>query len=322
MLKVSQSGILNVAGRVGRLTERTIGKLARKNYYTAKAYYYYKLARADRRHKGPPPLLVYQMGKVGSKTVTESLKTVKIGRPIYHIHSLATETLDEIERKYKSFTHIGGDLKHFWRCQYIRMRLDRGLNNGEKWKILTLVRDPVARNLANFFQHIRVEPSGSDRQWKLKSEWHDFEITVSDNDTKELIEIFFKREEHDLPLIWFDRELKGILDIDVYASDFPISKGYMIYEGKKADVLLIRLEDLNDCAAEAFKEFLNIDSLTLVSANVGGQKDYADIYRAVKDSIVFPEAYLDKIYSSKFAQHFYSEAEIEKFRAKWSKTRA
>ncbi len=140
-----------MARRVYRFAERTIGRLAQRNYYTAKAYYYYKLARADRRYKGPPPLLVYQMGKVGSKTVTESLKMAKIGRPIYHIHLLATETLDENERKYKAFTpHVGGDLKYVWRSQYIRMRVDRGLN-GEKWKILTLVRDPVARNLPTFF---------------------------------------------------------------------------------------------------------------------------------------------------------------------------
>jgi hypothetical protein len=223
------------------------------------------------------------MGKVGSKTVTESLKMAKIGRPIYHIHSLATETLDENERKYKSFTpHVGGDLKYVWRSQYIRMGVDGGLN-GEKWKILTLVRDPVARNLANFFQHIRVEP-GSDRQWKLKSDWHDFEITVNDNNTEELVELFFERQWHDLPLIWFDREFMSVFGIDIYASNFPISKGYKIYDEKEADVLLIRLENLDDCAAKAFKEFLNIDNLTLVSANVGSQKDYADIYRAVKGS--------------------------------------
>ncbi|RKX25560.1 MAG: hypothetical protein DRP47_09605, partial [Candidatus Zixiibacteriota bacterium] len=68
-----------------------------------------------------------------------------------------------------------------------------------------------------------------------------------------------------------------------------------------------------------FQEFLNIDNLTVVGQNVGSQKDYADIYRMFKDTICFPESLLDTMYSSKFVQHFYSEAEINQFRAKWSR---
>jgi len=308
--------------RVNKILQRVIRRLAYKNYYTARAHYHHKLAQCDRKYS-EPPLLVYQMGKVGSKTVIESLKALEIDRRIYHFHMLRPDRIGEYENWRKKF--FGSDnsrLEYVWKCQYIRKQIEHGLD-GKKWKIITLVRDPIARNLSDFFQNIKMEQLANNQQWKLKgvgsevSPVYDFEITVNNLDTKELIEIFLKKYRHYDPLKWFDREFLNILDIDIYASDFRTSKGYKIYEEKEAVVLLLRLENFNDCAAEAFKEFLDIDDLALVNTNVGSKKYHAQIYEAFKNAIVFPEAYLDKIYSSKFAQQFYSQAEIEKFRAKW-----
>jgi hypothetical protein len=103
----------------------------------------------------------------------------------------------------------------------------------------------------------------------------------------------------------------------VFSSDFPKSKGYKIYEGDKVDILLIRLENLNQCAREAFKDFLNIDNFTLINTNIGSEKDYAPIYKKFRDAIALPDSYIDEMYNSKYARHFYTEAEINKFRARW-----
>jgi hypothetical protein len=159
----------------------------------------------------------------------------------------------------------------------------------------------------------------AEEQYRLRSKGYDFEVVVKNNNMAEFIRLFFDRYEHEIHSFYFEREFKGILDIDLFGSEFPKDKGYKIYREKAAEVLLIKLEHLNRCAAVAFKEFLNIDNLSLVQENVGAQKDYAEAYRLFKDGIVFPEAYLDKMYLSKYARHFYSEAELEAFRAKWSK---
>jgi hypothetical protein len=82
-------------------------------------------------------------------------------------------------------------------------------------------------------------------------------------------------------------------------------------------VLLIRLENLNSCAGEAFKKFLNIDNFTLVKENIGSQKAYAPLYEKFKKVIVLPDSYLKKFYNSKFMLHFYSEKEIKNFMAIW-----
>lgn len=320
MLKTFQSDPLNIGRWAYRLTGRTIEQLARKNYYTARAYYHYKLRRADRRYE-ELPLLIHQMGKVGSGSVHTSLKMAKIGWNVYHTHFLASELVDKYEEKRRKYlgTEREGALKHIWQYQHLRKKIKHGLN-GKKWKIITLVRDPIARNLSDFFEHIEVLPSESDQQWKLKSIEYDYEITIINNNLEELIELFFERYNHDVAMSYFDRELKGIFNIDLFDSNFPTSKGYKIYREKEADadVLLIRLENLNDCFTEAIKEFLSVDNLTMVLRHVGSEKEYADIYQMFKDTICLPESYIDKIYSSKFARHFYSKAEIEQFRAKWS----
>jgi hypothetical protein len=186
-----------------------------------------------------------------------------------------------------------------------------------------LVRDPVARNLSTFFQQVKVEPiapdGGPPTEWKLTSSFFDFELVLRNNDTQALTDLFFERGRHDFPPLWIDREIKGVLGIDVYATDFPRNQGYAIYHSQKADLLLVRLEDLNRCAAQAFQEFLDLAQFSVVSANVGELKGYASFYRALKSSIVFPTSYLDRMYSSDFAKHFYSEAERQAFEARWSK---
>jgi hypothetical protein len=309
--------VLNAARWAFRIKKKAIQQFTKNDYDAARERFQAKLAREDQRY-ARPPLLVYQIGKVGSKTVTEALKQAKLDRHIYHFHHLEPDILERFEGQRRDrFANDGDHSIHYvWKCQHVRGLIERGLN-GEKWKIVTLVRDPIARNLSDFFQNIRVEPE-AEGEYKLKSLGYDFEVTVKNNNMEEFIKLFFERYEHDIHTFYFEREFKGVLGVDLYATDFPRSEGYKIYQEKEADILLIKLEHLNTCVAEAFKEFLGIENLTLVDENVGTQKGYAEMYRAFKDAIVFPESYLDRMYASQYARHFYSEAELAAFRKKWT----
>jgi hypothetical protein len=133
------------------------------------------------------------------------------------------------------------------------------------------------------------------------------------------IRLFLEKFDHDTPLVFFDREFKGVLGIDVFSSDFPKPKGYKIYEQELADVLLIRLENLDQCASKAFQEFLNVDGFTVIRKNIASEKAYYPIYRKFLESVLLPDSYIDEMYASKYARHFYSEQEIDAFRAKWHK---
>ena len=99
---------------------------------------------------------------------------------------------------------------------------------------------------------------------------------------------------------------------------FPRDKGYKIVAADNADLLLIRLNELNQCAVAAFREFLGIDGFTLVQRNVGSNKDYAPLYKAFKKGICFPEDYINRMYDSKFTRYFFSDEEIDQLRETWS----
>ncbi|MDY6876451.1 MAG: putative capsular polysaccharide synthesis family protein [Chloroflexota bacterium] len=238
-------------------------------------------------------------------------------RPVFHVHFLTPDRVERTEKERQKYlgTEKMGLLRHVWQYQYLRKRMESGFDGEKKWKIITLTREPVGRNIATFFENLRVELSGD--RYIIQSDYYGFEGIFTIGDMDKLVQLFFERLYHDRPLVYFDEELKTVFGIDVFASEFPVTKGYKIYQGEQADALLIRLESLNDCARDAFEEFLHIKDFTLINENIGSEKVYAPLYKEMKDAIILPEAYLDRMYTSKYARHFYSEEEIARFRAKW-----
>lgn len=301
-----------------QLTEarRHIRALLAKNPYAARWLYRRYLHQETSRYP-LAPLLIYQMGKVGSKSIRDSLRAVRLNRRVFHVHFLSPERVALMERERRRYLgakkqHL---LEHVWQYMYINDQLRRGARR-DKWKVITLTREPVGRNVSTFFENIDVSEIGGGA-YRFQSDYYDFDIDVSPGDISKLSELFFDRVHHDRPLVFFDEELNGTFDVDVYATQFDRARGYQIYETDTADILLIRLENLNECAPEAFARFLGLKDFSLLNTNVGSDKAYAPVYEAMKRSMVFPRAYIDHLYDSKYARHFYSQDEIDRFKNKW-----
>jgi hypothetical protein len=258
------------------------------------------------------------MGKVGSKTIQRSLRTVELDRPVFHVHFLTPDRVEKTEKERRKYlgTEKEGLLRHVWQYQFLLNQMASGLNDG-KWKIVTLTREPIGRNISAFFENLDVELLDAGHRYHIKSDYYGFDVCVTIEDMRELEQLFFDRLHHDSPLLFFDQEVKRMFGVDVFSREFPTSRGYQIYEDEKADVLLIRLENLSQCARAAFREFLGIEDFTLTTANVGSAKVYAPLYEKFKECVVLPEAYVQRMYTSKYMQHFYSAEEIARFRARW-----
>jgi hypothetical protein len=239
--------------------------------------------------------------------------------PIFHVHYLSRARVEDLEKERRRYfgTEKYGLLKRPWLYQYLRKVLKEQFD-GRKWKIISLTRDPIARNLSTFFENLELKTVNENCSWLVESEYYKIRsLKVNINNLEKLVARFFDRFYHESPLDFFDRELKTVFGIDAYSSAFPKSKGYKIYKGKKADALIIKLENLNQCSNLAFKEFLNIDRVNLIGSNIGSEKDYATLYSRFKNDIQLPESYINKMYQSKYVQHFYSDLEIEELRSKW-----
>jgi hypothetical protein len=293
----------------------------KKYYLWAKENYIRQLERSQRHFK-ETPVLVYQMGKVGSSTIVSSLKAIDLDRAIYHLHFLTKERIVKTEEDRKEFflTERYGYLKRPWLYEFLIKQLDDGLM-GRKWKVITLTREPVARNISTFFENLEVNKLDEIDNYEISSHYYKIPPTIiSLNNLEALNKLFFERMNHDSPEQFFDREIKGVLGVDVYTKEFPKSKGYCLLEGDVVDILLLRLEDLNQVAREAFWEFMKLPDFKLTKSNVASEKNYAFLYNEFKNQINFPQDYLNRMYGSRYMRHFYSAEEIEKYKKKWLKT--
>jgi Putative capsular polysaccharide synthesis protein len=252
------------------------------------------------------PLIIYQMGKVGSSTIQRSLRSHGLERPVYRVHFLVEDQL------FSALRQVGmAPQKYFKRSQHIvhSRYLIRELARGQKrghWQVITMVRDPIAQNISSFFQLIDLFIP-------------DFEERVEARDlkTEELLEVFL---EHYTPECdfnnWFEVAMKPVFDIDVFAIEYPQGAGYQIYRRENVSLLLLKLEDVNNSAPAAFREFLELENFRVVKKNDARAKNYYETYKSFRENAVFPRSYVDGIYSAKYARHFYTDEEIATFRCR------
>ena len=83
-------------------------------------------------------------------------------------------------------------------------------------------------------------------------------------------------------------------------------------------ILILKTEIPDDQKERALGDFFEFPFFHLVKDNVADEKDYNDLYRQFIDEIRFPLDYIEKMYKSRYVQHFYSQQEIERFRMRWT----
>ena len=238
------------------------------------------------------------MGKVGSKSVAASLRRT-LRQPVFHVHRMNPANIKNVRAAYlkKELKPPNESTGYF---------LHKVVNrNRRKSKIITLVREPIGRNISAFFENYHT--------------FTDIDYTGSNVSLPDLIQLFITSYNHDVPLRWFDIEMKSVTGIDVFNFPFPKKTGYQVISESTHQLLILKLEAPDEVKEKAISEFLNISDFRLLRRNVGSNKDYATTYSRFKNAIDLPKSYLDKMLTSKFTTHFYSEDEIVKIRKRWTK---
>jgi len=233
------------------------------------------------------PVVVYQMGKVGSMALVASLERQGV-RPVYHVHAM----------------NPAGERPQ----QAARVAYEEIVLAQRPAKFITLVRETIARNVSAFFQEENFVRHTGRR------------FAEFGGSLEELARVFGSKLRHMsvFPLTWFDRQVKEVLGIDVYAEPFDQARGFVRLSQGVHELLVLKSELDDRSKAAAVATFLNLDGFEIERANVGGQKAYAEAYRRFRESVRLPEAYIEGMLSSRHMRHFYSEPEIERFRAYWS----
>lgn len=228
------------------------------------------------------PVLVYQMGKVGSSSVYRSL-TGQYAGVVGHSHVFCAGHHRPLVRRL--YEHV--------------------MIKSQPLKVISLTREPVGRNVSAFFQNFE--------------RFTGVPFIQSEFSIEELRDIFLKNYDHEIPLTWFDNNILSNFGIDVFSTPFPVN-GIGRYQNRNVELLVMRLGITDEEKIAAIQEFLELDRFELININLGAKKFYSQAYRDFAGSIKLPLDYLDQMYSSNYFRHFYSEDRRRALIERWGES--
>jgi len=244
------------------------------------------------------PILVFTMAKVGSLSVYFSLKKWATRESIFHIHSLNEEEVKEgVQLCFENNMYPGSKSPVF----LINRKI---IKKGKPYKIICLFRDPLERNISAFFDVFELHTGEK--------------ITEYTGDMEQLKVLYCEKLKHDFPINWFEKQFFEATNINVYTYDFNKEKGCQIIKKGNIELLLLNSNIADSLKEELISNFCDLETFTLKNRNVSSTKEYASNYKDFKNNIKFSTAYLNKLYGSKYAQHFFTEKHIKDQIEKWS----
>lgn len=160
-------------------------------------------------------------------------------------------------------------------------------------KILTLIRDPVARCVSSYYHHIAFN---------------------EDISVEQAIANFINTFPHDWTLNWMNEQFKKHLGVDLYKEEFNKELGF-----KKNDAgnsIIIMRTDKISLLKSVVKDNWNL-ALRKKPKKIRNKNKAGNTYKRVIKKFKLPKNYLDKMYNSEFAKFFFTDKEIIDLRNKW-----
>jgi len=262
------------------------------------------------------PLVVLQMGKVGSSTVVAALRSGLSDHYVHHVHFLAEDWIERVEEQYRVAGKVAGGYtldEHVSASRYLADNLQRDCG-GEKPLLISLTRDPIARNVSSFFQAFPV-------YFPVQNSLQNSSGTMEEFSEEELSSMFlnkFGKQRHQVPLTWFDEHICKGFGLDVFATPFDKSLGYKVLENEQCRLLLLTMEKLPGNLIGGMSELLGRSVAVGAQENVAADKGYGDTYADFKKRLRLPSAYIDDMYKSTMVEHFYTDEDVAKFRLQWT----
>ena len=248
------------------------------------------------QHSKETPLLIFTMAKVGSSSVYHSLRR-QSNIPCFHIHSLSIE--EEIQAKAlckEKGVYPGSRTPVFILHKYL-------LEKQRKYKVISLFRNPIERNLSAFFEAFEIH---------MGVPAHVYKGSLEDIETA-----FYKKLDHSYCKNWFDTHLKAGIGVDVYEYAFAKANGYTTINTENVDLLVLKSSLDDQIKAQLVGDFCSVSNFTLKNMNVTDAKKEAKLYADFKSHIRFSKDYLEDQLESKYMHHFFTEEEKQALYHKW-----
>lgn len=234
--------------------------------------------------------VVYTMGKVASSSVTQAI--VRASVRCHDIHTLDPQHLLKMARARLD----RGEYPPFHVC--VSMAWEAEIRDTNGCVYISLVRDPIARNISAYFQNFPISAERAEMPLKV---------------AEEVVAAFRERYPHPYPARWFDNEFRRFLGIDIYSVPFD-----RIRRNVATEQFLLMRTDLNDAEKSRLLSKAIGSRIHVERQNVGEWKGYSQIYQSVLEIAKFPAAFVDAMYATPFARHFWTDDELAALRDRWT----
>lgn len=273
----------------------------RADYRFSFKYYAYNWEKIIQKN----PIVIFQPGKVASTTILKSISACGLESVATHALAYREEFMDD-------------EMRHLY------LEFKKSISNAQCIKIISAVREPVKRDISYIFEHVNLP---------FVEIYKDFNNQFVQDVYDCLDNYFVKKKEnfdgmsptliHHMLRInggifqWFEREMEAVYNIDILAYPFDKKKGYTVIKKDNIELLLFKLEKLNNLERE-IGEFLGVNNFKIVNANLAAGRDYRYAYKQTLNTIKLPETYLDMYYkNNKYMNHFYSKEEQADYLKEW-----
>ncbi len=247
-------------------------------------------------------VIIYQMGKVGSTSLDNSISNGIHRHNFYPFYNqkVYTSKQNKINLSQRFFLPI----EYFLLRRYIKKKIDKG----NEIKVITLVREPISRNISFLFQFSPIV---------LYNYYFNGGKRENMGETLRFMEKeFYRSIWHTSAEEWFDQELKKVTGINIFDHKFDQSQGYSLIKKNNINLLVLKMESLND-NEKVIGEFIGDKNFKLKTDNISSDKWYKDLYKTFKANFKPTQKYINSLYNTRYMKHFYSKEEIDFYKDKW-----
>jgi hypothetical protein len=247
-----------------------------------------------KKYHDPKSVFVYQMGKVGSTALEQSIDNA------IHIHNFYS-------KNHPCLLRLKGLAGFGWRYYFKRLEQELELfikrlafRKRKHTKIVTLVRPALDRNISMFFHdldcYLYALYSNCDRTSFPP-------MATRTQDTHVLMKAFEMHYQQSYPLTWFDNELKKMTGLDIYAQPFDMTKGLVTVSNTKCEVMCLDINVLPSSTG-LLSAFIG-QSIVLSRENQAQSKWYGSLYKQFKNEYIPSTELTQLLKNSKYSTHFF-----------------
>jgi hypothetical protein len=223
-------------------------------------------------------VIVYTMGKVGSSTASKSIRAAGLTCP--DVHALEPGRICTLLQSYFADAELEAIPEHIAASLMAHNAIRRATG---KVKIVTLIRNPIVRNISAVFQNLPANYAGSPD--KILRRLQGYATRVPDH--------------------WFEVDFIPVTGIDVFSQNVDSRATHYHFENDRFDVLLIKLETPDETKQKLMSEFLGT-KIEIDRANEAKNKWYYDVYKdIVSDPASIRNSFVQECLELKYYKKFY-----------------